>query len=153
MQSPALPAQYSRDIRRLPILIPDPIVVKRRHRCAQASTHAAYRWGKGSVMFGQLESGHLTRMHGAPAVAPARKSFRFRSHRHASATTVHWVFASAFIALLALSYALYNASSESRAASASVRHTYEVLQVIPDIERQIARAESALRGYLVSDNA
>ena len=51
-----------------------------------------------------------------------------------------------------MGWALYEASTKAHQSSAWVDHTHEVLGAISEVEDPLSRAESALRGYVVSDN-
>ncbi|HYC48806.1 MAG TPA: ATP-binding protein [Burkholderiales bacterium] len=51
-----------------------------------------------------------------------------------------------------MGWSLYDASTGAREASDAANHTHEVLDTIAAVENHLSRAESALRGYVVSGN-
>ena len=65
----------------------------------------------------------------------------------------HWVFLIALAAIAAMGWSLYDASSSARESSRFVNRLHEVLEALASIEEQVGRAESGVRGYVVSRNA
>ena len=62
----------------------------------------------------------------------------------------HWVFVTTLLAVMAMGWSLYDSSVKGQRSSAWVVHTYEVLGAMSAVEEELSRAESALRGYVVS---
>src|SRR5688572_26994036 len=62
----------------------------------------------------------------------------------------HWVFLMTLTAILAMGWSLHEASTEAHESSAGVHDTHEILKGSSAVEEQLSRAESAVRGYVVS---
>ena len=73
------------------------------------------------------------------------------SHKNAPATLlIHFGFWASALIIAGMGWTLYDAATRANVSSAWVAHTHEVLQSLGNINAELARAESAQRGYLLS---
>ena len=69
---------------------------------------------------------------------------------HAITRLIHFGFWASALIIAGMGWILYDAATRATVSSAWVAHTHEILQSLGNINAELARAESAQRGYLLS---